>query len=53
MSQSNTHHANANITVSESLRDRLRVEKAERGLTYDELLRSKFDFDSLDAPDGT
>ena len=53
MSRPHTHHAKANITISEPLRDRLRVEKAERGLTYDELLRLEFNFDELDTPDAT
>lgn len=53
MSRPNTHHAKANITISEPLRNRLRVEKAERGLTYDELLRLEFDFEELDSPEAT
>ncbi|WP_165396969.1 hypothetical protein [Natrinema hispanicum] len=53
MSQPNAHHAKANITISESLRNRLRIEKAKRGLTYDELLRLEFDFEELDEPEAT
>lgn len=53
MSRTDTNRVTANITISESLRNRLRVEKAERGLTYDELLRREFDFDDLETPNAT
>jgi len=52
MSGSQRRRCSATINITPALRDRLRVEKAERGVTYDTLLRDELGYE-LDEPEAT
>jgi predicted DNA binding CopG/RHH family protein len=45
MTQDTTPKATTNVSISEQLRDKLRIECAKRGLSYDQLLRAELDLE--------